>query len=92
MESNDFGFQVLSKQEFLFANIRLRWAGHLARTEDDRSAFKNETGTPIGKRPLGRHRRRWEDNIRMDLKEKGINTWYWICGKGRKFSTLLITD
>ena len=32
------------------------------------------TGTPIGKRPLGRPRHRWEDNIRMDLKEIGINT------------------
>ena len=36
------------------------------------------TGTPAGKRPLGRLRRRWEDNIRMDLKEKGINTRNWV--------------
>ena len=40
--------------------------------EEGRSAFKILTGTPIGKRPLGRPRRRWEDNIRMDLKEVGI--------------------
>ena len=37
--------------------------------EEGRSAFKISTGTPIGKRPLGRPRRRWEDNIRIDLKE-----------------------
>ena len=36
------------------------------------------TGKHIGKRPLGRPRRRWEDNIRMDLKEIGINTRNWI--------------
>ena len=38
-----------------------------------RSAFKILTGKPTGKRPLGRPRRRWEDNIRMDLEEIGIN-------------------
>ena len=48
---------------------RLRWTGHVARMEEGRSAFKISTGTPIGKRPLGRPRRRWEDNIRIDLKE-----------------------
>ena len=47
---------------------RLRWAGHVARIEEDRSAFKILTGKPTGKRPLGRPRRRWEDNIRMDLE------------------------
>ena len=36
------------------------------------------TGTPKGKRPLGRPRRRWEDNIRMDLEEIGINTRNWV--------------
>ena len=51
---------------------RLRWAGHVARMEDGRSAFKILTGTPEGKRPFGRPRHRWEDNIRMDLKEIGI--------------------
>jgi hypothetical protein len=47
---------------------RLRWAVHIARMEEGRSAFKILTGTPAGKRPLGRPRRRWEDNIRMYLK------------------------
>ena len=41
--------------------------------EEGRSAFKSLTGKPTGKRPLGRPRRRWEDNIRMDLEEIGIN-------------------
>ena len=41
--------------------------------EEDRSAFKILTGKPTGKRPLGRPRRRWEDNIRMDLEEIDIN-------------------
>ena len=39
--------------------------------EEGRSAFKILTATPAGKRPLGSHRRRWEDNIRMDFKEIG---------------------
>ena len=47
---------------------RLRWAGHVARMEEVRSAFKILTGKPSEKRPLGRSRCRWEDNIRMDLK------------------------
>ena len=49
---------------------RSRWAGHVARMEEGRSAFKSLTGKPTGKRPLGSLRRRWESNIRMDLKEK----------------------
>ena len=57
---------------------RFRWAGHVARMEEGRSAFKILTGKPIGKRPLGRPRRRWEDNIRMDLEEIGINPGNWV--------------
>ena len=52
-------------------------AFHVARMEEVRSAFKILTGTPAGKIPLGRPRRRWEDNIRMDLKEI-INTRNWV--------------
>ena len=48
-------------------SIILRWAGHVARLEESMSAFKILTGKPTGKRPLGRPRRRWEDNIRVDL-------------------------
>ena len=56
---------------------RLRWAGHVARMEESRSAFKILSGTHSGKRPLRRIRRRWEDNIRMYLKEMGINMRNW---------------
>ena len=52
---------------------RLRWAGHVARLEEGRNAFNILTSTPAGKRPLGSPRRRLEDNIRMDLKEIGVN-------------------
>ena len=52
---------------------RLKWAHHLARMEEGRSVFKILTGKPTGKRPLGRPRRRLEDNIRMEFEEIGIN-------------------
>ena len=57
---------------------RLRWAQHVPRMEEGRSAFKILTGKPTEKRPLGRPRRRWEDNIRMDLEEEGINVGNWV--------------
>ena len=50
----------------------------VARMEEDRSDFKILTGTPSGKRSLGRPRRRWEDNIRTNLEEIGINTRNWV--------------
>ena len=46
--------------------------------EEDRSAFKILTGKPTGKRPLGRPRRRWEDNIRMAREEIGTNAGNWV--------------
>ena len=57
---------------------RLRWAGHVARMEGGRSSFKILTGRPTGKRPLGRPRRRWEGNIRMDLEEISFNKGNWV--------------
>ena len=53
-------------------------AGHVTRMEEGRSAFKISTDKHTGKRPLTRPRRRWEDNIRMDLKEIGINERNWV--------------
>ena len=50
-------------------------AGHVARMEESRSAFKMLTGKPTGKRPLGRPRRRWEDNITIDLEEINAGNW-----------------
>ena len=56
----------------------MRWAGHVAEMEEDRSAFKILTGKPKGKIPLGRPRRRWEDNTRIDLEEIAINAGNWV--------------
>jgi hypothetical protein len=51
---------------------RMRWAGHVARMGDGRGVYRVLVGRPEGKRPLGRPRRKWEDNIKMDLREIGI--------------------
>jgi hypothetical protein len=57
---------------------RMRWAGHVARIGEERKVFKVLVGNPGGKRPLGRPRRRWEDGIRMDLREIGFGSVDWI--------------
>jgi hypothetical protein len=57
---------------------RLRWAGHVARIGEGRGIYRVLVRRPEGKRPLGRPRRRWEDNIMLDLKEMGINGANWI--------------
>ncbi|KAJ4449364.1 hypothetical protein ANN_00762 [Periplaneta americana] len=57
---------------------RLRWAGHVARMDESRNAYRVLVGRPEGKRPLGRPRRRWEDNIKMDLREVGYDDRDWI--------------
>ena len=56
----------------------LRWADHVAEYGGRKSAFRTFKGKPTGKRPLGRPRRIWNDNIRMDFKEIGINTRNWV--------------
>jgi hypothetical protein len=56
---------------------RMRWAGHLACMGEGRGAYRVLVGKPESKRPLGRPRRRWEDNIKMDLGEIGIDGAYW---------------
>ena len=50
---------------------RMRWAGHVAHIGEGRGVHSVLVGKPEGKRPLGRRRRRWEDNIKMDLQEVG---------------------
>ncbi|KAJ4450653.1 hypothetical protein ANN_02082 [Periplaneta americana] len=57
---------------------RLRWAGHVARMGESRNAYRVLVGRPEGKRPLGRPRRRWEYNIKMDLREVGYDGRDWI--------------
>jgi hypothetical protein len=56
----------------------MRWAGHLARMGEKRNAYRILVGKPEGKRPLGRPRRRWVDNIKMDLREIGWDGMDWI--------------
>ena len=57
---------------------RMRWAGHVARMGEHRGAQRLLVGKPEGKRPLGRPRRRWEDNIKMDLQEVGGGRGDWM--------------
>ena len=57
---------------------RKRWAGHVARMAEERGAYRALVGKPERKRPLGRPRRRWVDNIRMDLQEVGCGYMDWI--------------
>ena len=54
------------------------WAGHVARMGEERGAYRFLVGKPEGKRPLGRPRRRWVDNIKMDLQEVGCRYVDWI--------------
>jgi hypothetical protein len=56
----------------------MRWAGHVARIEETRNAYRILVGKPEGKRPLERPRRRWVDNIKMDVTEIGWNGIDWI--------------
>jgi hypothetical protein len=56
----------------------MRWAGHAARMGERRNAYRIFVGKLEGKRPLGRRRRRWVDNIKMDLREIGWDGMDWI--------------
>jgi hypothetical protein len=57
---------------------RKRWAGHVVRLGKKRNAYTILVGNPEGKRPVRRPRRRWEDNIKMDLRERGWSGIDWI--------------
>ena len=56
----------------------MRWAEHVARTGEGRGVYRVLVGKHEGKRPMGRPRRRWEDNIKMDLQEVGCGGMDWI--------------
>ncbi|KAJ4443775.1 hypothetical protein ANN_05553 [Periplaneta americana] len=60
------------------ASQRLRWAGHVARMGESRNAYRVLVGRSEGKRPLRRPRRRWEDSIKMDLREVGYDDRDWL--------------
>jgi hypothetical protein len=57
---------------------KMMWAGHVARMGERRGVYRILVGRPEGKRPLGRPRRMWEDNINMGLRETGIDGANWI--------------
>jgi len=57
---------------------RMRWARHVARMGESRGVYRVLVGKPEGKRPLGTPRRRWEDNIKMDVQEVGCGGMDWI--------------
>jgi len=59
-------------------SIRIRWAGHVAHMGEKRGVYRVLVGKPEGKRLLGRPRRRWEDNIKMNLQEVGCGGMDWI--------------
>jgi hypothetical protein len=62
----------------LIKSRRMRWAGHVARMGMGRGVYRVLVGMPEGKRPLGIPRRRWEDNIKLDLRKIGIDGANWI--------------
>jgi hypothetical protein len=62
----------------IIKSMRMRWAGHVARMGEKRNVYMLLVGKPEGKRPLGRPRRRWVDNIKMILLEIGLNVVDWI--------------
>jgi hypothetical protein len=69
---------IIARQgQFIIKLQRIRWAGHVARMEK-KNAYRLLVGKPEGKRPLGRPRRRWVDNIRTDLGEVGWGDVDWI--------------
>jgi hypothetical protein len=59
----------------MFKSRRMRWTRHVARKGATRNAYRILVGKPEGKRPLGRPRRRWVDNIKMDLKRDGMGCY-----------------
>jgi len=62
----------------MIKSIRMKWAGHVARMGERVGVYRVLVVKPEGKRPLGRPRRRWEDNIKMDLQEVGCGGMDWI--------------
>jgi hypothetical protein len=57
---------------------RIRWAGHVVHMGEGRGVYRVLVGKPEGKRTMGRHRHRWEGNIKMDLQEVGCRGMDWI--------------
>jgi hypothetical protein len=62
----------------MIKSMRMRWTGHVARMWAKRNAYSIVVGNPEGKRPLGRPRRRWVNNVKIDLTEIGWGGMDWI--------------
>ena len=74
-------YLCIAKKLKFFLHLLLaatRWAGHVARMGEERGVHRILVGKPEGKRPLGRPRLRWEDNIKMDLQEVGRGCGDWM--------------
>jgi hypothetical protein len=63
---------------YIYKSRRMRWVGHVVRMWERRGVYMVLVGKPEGKWPLGRHRRRWEENIKMVFQEVGCGGVYWI--------------
>jgi len=71
---------------------RVRWAGHVAHMGEGRIVHRVLVGKPEGKRPLGRPRRRWEDNIKMDLRKVGrVGDWMELAQDRNRWRALVNT-
>ena len=72
---------------------RTIWAGHVARMGDENGVYRVLVGKPEGRRPLGRPRRRWVDNIRMDLQDvvRGYMDWIGLAQDRDRWRTLVST-
>jgi hypothetical protein len=73
-----FDLYTLPHIVWVVKSRRMRWAGHVARVGEDRGVHRVLEGKPEGKRPLGRPRRRWKDNIKMNLQEVGWGRGDWM--------------
>jgi len=72
LQNEDLNHLYCSLNNFrVIKSRRMRWVGHVARMGKRRGVYRVLVGKPEGKRPLGRHRRRWDDNIKMDFQEVG---------------------
>jgi hypothetical protein len=69
---------MIRAQMRVIKSRRMKWAGHVARMGRGRGAYRVLVGRPEGKRPLGRPKSRWEDNIKLDLREIEIDGANWI--------------
>ena len=78
LHNEELNLYVSPNIVWVIKSRRMKWAGHVARMWATRGVYRVLVGKPEGKIPLGRRRRRWEDNIKMDLQEVGCGGMNWI--------------